>query len=104
MSEEEALRTLKLIIFSGKHEDWDEWSEKFQCIAVKRAYLEVLVGAVSSPQDGTRLSTDEERAKRKRNSDGYSDLMMSTTELAFKNVLRAQNSQFERRKLEESLE
>lgn len=86
---ENELKTLKIIQFSGRETDWDEWSAKFKCLAAKREYLEVLLGNTLVPSDSntfTGLSDEQKKtmlAARKANSQGYSELLLSVKGLAF---------------------
>jgi hypothetical protein len=44
-------KSLKLIPFSGKSEDWRMWSRKFLARAVVKKYREILLGEVVVPFD-----------------------------------------------------
>jgi hypothetical protein len=51
MSEENSseMKTIRVLTFSGKDEDWDEWSTKFEVIAGQRGYDEIMTGNVTVP-------------------------------------------------------
>ena len=44
MSEEqtEDIKTIRVLTFSSKQQDWDEWSQKFLSMAVERGYGEIM--------------------------------------------------------------
>ena len=44
MSEDqtEAIQTIRVLTFSSKKQDWDEWSQKFLSMAVERGYREIM--------------------------------------------------------------
>jgi hypothetical protein len=85
------LKTLKVIKFSGEKADWYEWSEKFKCLAGKRLYLDVLLGTTVAPPDVqlfdpavmTAEEIKERKDAKKGNKDGFSDLLLSVSGLAF---------------------
>ena len=54
MSEEKSIR---IIAFSGKQNDWRVWSQKFLAVAEKRGYRKVLTGALTL----TSTSSAEEK-------------------------------------------
>ena len=44
MSEDqtEVIQTIRVLTFSSKKQDWDEWSQKFLSMAVERGYREIM--------------------------------------------------------------
>ena len=109
MSKEEEIKTIRVLSFSGKEADWDEWSEKFKGIAAERGYLDVMLGKVSPPKStydiekknrtGDFVNSEAERksmlAARKANNKGYRDLQLSTTGLSFTLVKLAKTKDLE---------
>jgi hypothetical protein len=55
--------SIRVIIFSGKKDDWENWKEKFVVHASIRGYHDILLGNIAVPEthkeDGTKeaLST-----------------------------------------------
>lgn len=103
MTEESSeMKSVRVLAFSGKAEDWDEWSTKFETIASQRGYYDVMTGKTPCPK--ASLSIDEKtpngtayvitsedkrnelKEARKANTEGYRDLTLSTTTMAFKIV------------------
>jgi len=62
----DTIKTLKIVPFSGKKEDWNRWSKTFLAASTVRGYREVI-----KPEDPTIV------ADPKLNIQAYSDLMMS---------------------------
>ena len=44
MSEEqtEDIKTIRVLTFSSKQQDWDEWSQKFLSMAAERGYRDIM--------------------------------------------------------------
>ena len=76
MSEGE--RTLKILPFSGKAEDWDMWSTQFLARAGRKGYDGVLLGTTAVPDEGTTLTSTQtaEAEAKKANMDAYTDLVL----------------------------
>ena len=72
MSEE---KSIKVIQFSGKHEDWNVWKEKFLAKANRKGFKEVLLGEVEIPKDS--ITTNEAKEIKKLNVFGFEELIMS---------------------------
>ena len=70
MSDEKSIR---IISFSGKRNDWRVWSRKFLAVAEKRGYKKVLTGTTTI----TSSSTDEEK---QLGINAYNDLLLSMSE------------------------
>ena len=70
MSEEKSIR---IISFTGKRNDWRVWSRKFLAVAEKRGYKKVLTGTLTISSD----STDEEK---QLGVNAYNDLLLAMTE------------------------
>ena len=43
MTADETHRSIRVIKFSGKEEDWHKWSKRFLAMAIAKGYLEVLI-------------------------------------------------------------
>ena len=62
----DAFRTIRVLPFSGKEEDWNRWSKTFLSTATSRGYQEVL-----KPINEKLLSDQD------KNINAYSDLMLA---------------------------
>ena len=95
----EEIKAIRVLPFSGLQQDWDEWSKKYQGIAVERGHLQVMLGKEDVPMDGLNIDQQVENKylipeaerkqkhlSRKRNQKGYQDLQLSTLKLAFQLV------------------
>jgi gag-polypeptide of LTR copia-type len=75
--------SIRVIIFSGKREDWETWSEKFFVKASIRGYEGVLSGEESVPEThddkGVKVTTLTAAQKEivEANKRGYGDLILS---------------------------
>ena len=58
----EEIKAIKILLFSGLQQDWDEWSEKYQGIAAERGYLQVMLGKEDVPMDA--LNIDQLKGNR----------------------------------------
>ena len=50
------IKAIRILPFSGKQEDWDEWSQKYLSISAERGYAEVMLGTVVPPADGVDIN------------------------------------------------
>ena len=66
-------KSIRIISFTGKKQDWRKWSRKFLAMAVKRGYKDVLLGVLKTKGS----MTDEEKVK---NGHAYNDIMLSMNE------------------------
>ena len=95
----EEIKAIRVVPFSGLQQDWDEWSEKYQGIAAERGYLQVMLGKEDVPMDALNIDQQVEskylipeaerkqkHLARKRNQEGYQDLQLLTSKLAFQLV------------------
>ena len=103
----------QVLLLSGQQKYWDEWSEKYQGIAAERGYLKVMLGNEDVPMDALDIDQkvetkylipDENNRKqkhlaRKRTQEGYRDLQLSTSKLAFQVVSLARTTEFPNRSL-----
>ena len=70
MSEEKSIR---IIAFSGKQNDWRVWSQKFLAVAEKRGYRKVLTGALT-------LTSTSSAEEKQLGINAYNDLLIAMTE------------------------
>ena len=80
MTEEQEEKSIRVLTFSGKDEDWDMWSKKFLAIAQRKKYKDVLTGKKQIPKEDEDLTDDEEKKAREANEKAYSDLILSCTD------------------------
>ena len=66
---ETTIKTIRIIPFSGKEEDWNRWSKTFLATATVKGYKDVLI-----PVD------DDEDAELEDNIVAYNDLILSCQE------------------------
>ncbi len=74
--------SIRVVIFSGKKEDWESWKEKFSVRASIRGYDEILSGDEKVPAthdvDGKKLTlSDADQAISEKNKKGFGDLILS---------------------------
>ena len=75
--------SIRVVIFSGKREDWESWKEKFMVKAVIGGYEDVLNGDIEVPKthgtDGVKLTnlTADQEAAATANKKGFGDLILS---------------------------
>ena len=75
-------KPIRVIVFSGKQQDWTVWEEKFLARANKKGYKKLLVGSEVAPEDGETLDENTEDGKSKKhlreaNEAAYEDLILS---------------------------
>ncbi len=60
-------KSLKVIVFSGKQEDWKFWKVQFLARARGKGFREILLGTVQIPKDSEKfdLNKADEKAKLK---------------------------------------
>ena len=73
---QDELKALKILKFTGKGSEWDHWSEKFVALARPRVYAGILLGTEKTPRaykeiekkkaDGSCELTEAERKEKKR--------------------------------------
>ena len=56
---QDELKAIKVLKFSGKESEWDHWSEKFVALARARGFAGILLGTEMAPR------TDKEIDKKK---------------------------------------
>ena len=65
----EMIKTIRILPFSGKEEDWNRWSKTFLATASAKGYKEVIMPADPNTQAAADLNTQ-----------AYSDLVLSCQE------------------------
>ena len=56
----EEIKAIRILLFSGLQQDWDEWSEKYQGIAAERWYLQVMLGKEDVQTDASNIDQQVE--------------------------------------------
>ena len=54
-------KTIRILQFSGKEEDWRMWSAKFMAKAKMKGFHEILNGTKSAPNDLVADTTEKNR-------------------------------------------
>ena len=94
---QDELKAIKVLKFSGKESEWDHWYENFIALARARGFAGILLGTEQAPNadeeidrkksDGSYELTDAERKKKKRlrqeNGNAYINLQLSCDELPY---------------------
>ena len=52
---EDELKAIKVLKFTGKESEWDHWSEKFVALARARAFAGILLGTEKPQEQMKRL-------------------------------------------------
>ena len=84
-------KSLKVLPFSGKPDDWNKWSEKFQGIASHDGYDAVLQGdekplsdsVVASAKIAGMALTTEEKNVHEMNQKAYTNMLLAMSGEAF---------------------
>ena len=108
---QDELKAIKVLKFTGKESEWDHWSEKFVALARARGFAGILLGTEQAPNadkeidrkksDGSYELTEAERKEKKRlrhaNGNAYINLQLSCEELPYDLVSQAKkkNSQMD---------
>ena len=69
---QDELKAIKVLKFTGKESEWDHWSEKFVALARARGFAGILLGTEQAP------NTDEEIDRRSQMA--VMNLQMQTKE------------------------
>ena len=94
---QDELKAINVLKFTGKESEWDHWSEKFVALARARGFEGILLGTEQAPSadkdidkkksDGSYELTDTERKEKKRlreaNGNAYINLQLSCEELPY---------------------
>ena len=94
---QDELKAIKVLKFTGKESEWDHWSEKFVALARARGFAGILLGTEQAPNadedidrkkaDGSYELTDAERKEKKRlrqaNGNAYINLQLSCEDLPY---------------------
>ena len=73
---QDELKAIKVLKFTGKESEWDHWSEKFVALTRARGFARILLGTEKAPRadedtdkkkaDGSYELTDEDRKEKNR--------------------------------------
>ena len=94
---QDELKAIKVLKFTGIASEWDHWSEKFVALSRARGFTWILLGSGQAPSadedidekksDGSYELTDAERKEKKRlrqaNGNTYINLQLSCEELPY---------------------
>ena len=94
---QDELKAIKVLKFTGKESEWDHWSEKFIALARARGFAGILLGTEQAPNadedidrkknDGGYELTEADRKEKKRlrqaNGNAYISLQLSCEELPY---------------------
>ena len=94
---QDEMKAIKVLKFTGKESEWDHWSEKFVALARPRGFAGILLGTEQAPNadeeidrkksDGSYELTEAERKEKKRlrqaNGNAYINLQLSCEELPY---------------------
>ena len=80
MSENE--KTIRVLPFNGKKENWSVWEEKFLARAKRKGYKKVLLGKETAPKDSETIDERTDAGKEKKrlkdaNELGFEELILS---------------------------
>ena len=94
---QDELKAIKVLKFTGKESEWDHWSEKFVALARARGFAGIFLGAEKAPRADkeyyrkkedhsyglTEAETKEKKKLRQANGNAYINLQMSCEELPY---------------------
>ena len=80
MTDKQEEKSICVLTFSGKDEDWDMWSKKFLAMAQRKKYKDILTGKTNIPKEDATLTNEDEKKAREANEKAYSDLILSCTD------------------------
>ena len=80
MSGENNKKTIRILTFSGKKEDWMMWSDKFMAKAMMKGYDEILDGTLIVPDDKRTKPTASQKEARKLNKLESNELILACTD------------------------
>ena len=92
---QDELKAIKVVKFTGRESEWDHWSEKFVALPRARGFAGILLGTEKAPRadkeidkkksDGRYEVTEPGRKEKKRlrqaNGNAYMNLQLSCEEL-----------------------
>ena len=85
-------KTITIIPFSGRKENWSMWKEKYKARVRLLGYIDVLEGRVKVPEDSKVDLRGDEKRIRTLNSELYSDLLLRLNDdITFGCVTRAKS-------------
>ena len=90
-------KTLKVIVFSGKQDDWKFWEVKFLARARRKGFRELLLGNKTIPKDSVKLdpNTPAEKAQieiREENERTAREVLLKEQQQAYQESLLVCNA------------
>jgi len=75
-------KNLKVIVFSGKQDDWKFWEVKFLARARRKGFREILLGKETIPKDDKKFDLNDAKEKvkseiRDKNELAFEELLLS---------------------------
>ena len=52
---QDELKVIKVLTFTGKESEWDHWSEKFVALARARGFAGILLGTEQAPREDKEI-------------------------------------------------
>ena len=93
------IKSIRVLAFTDRKEDWYEWSNKFRAIAEEKGYDEIMDGTAIPPDESRNLATIIDNDLRERLEDlrhankiGYRDLSLATTGASYAMVGEAKST------------
>ena len=82
MANDDHEKSIRIISFSGKKEDWSVWEEKFLARARRKGYKKILKGKEKAPKDSIVIDNSNAAGKelermQEANENAYEDLILS---------------------------
>ena len=78
--DEQEEKSIRVLTFSGKDEDWDMWSNNFLAMAQHKKYKDILTGKTKIPKEDKTLTNDNKKKAREANEKANSDLILTCTD------------------------
>ena len=56
---QDEFRAIKVLRFTGKESEWDQWSEKFVALAIARGFAGILLVTEKAPRADEEIDTNK---------------------------------------------
>ena len=93
---QDEIKSMKVVMFNNKKEDWSVFDLKFIAIADERGYVGILNGSDTVPVKKATLANNDEGKEmlrlKKVNKRGYRDLVLATKEMSLTIVGNAKSN------------
>ena len=93
---QDEIKSMKVVMFNNKKEDWSAFDLKFIAIADERGYVGILNGSDTVPVKKATLANNDEGKEmlrlKKVNKRGYRDLVLATKEMSLTIVGNAKSN------------